>query len=193
MVKLWCSQWCLQICLTPTEDCWWKWIFLHQIHYVLSFISFRVPMKLCISAYEEIIALVLPCENESLIYGLVYFIENFSKSRVPWSTVKCFIQTLVFLFWQIRLMMLSKKHKEAFKVSVKSEFQQQQQRKGKIFWEILILSVCLFTACTDKLFNKKIIALKILICMTSIHLMLLPILLYSISDFCYCIWFFLMF
>lgn len=53
-------------------------------------------------------------------------------------------------------MMLSKKHKEAFKVSVKSEFQQQQQqRKGKIFWEILILSVCLFTACTDKLFNKK--------------------------------------
>lgn len=119
-------------------------------------------MKLCISAYEEIIALVLPCENESLIYGLVCFIE-------------------------IRLMMLSKKHKEAFKVSVKSEFQQQQQRKGKIFWEILILSVCLFTACTDKLFNKKIIALKILICMTSIHLMLLPILLYSISDFCYCI------
>lgn len=52
---------------------------------------------------------------------------------------------------------VTKEHKEAFKVSVKSEFQQQQQRKGKIFWEILILSVCLFTACTDKLFNKKIL------------------------------------
>lgn len=151
MVKLWCSQSCLQICLKPTEDYWWKWIFLHQIHYVLSFVSFRVPMRLCIAAYEEIIALALPCENESLIYGLVCFIENFSKSRAPWSIVKCFIQILVFLFWQIRLMMLSKKHTEAFKVSVKSEFQQQQQIKGKILWEILILSVCLFNACTDKL------------------------------------------
>lgn len=120
---------------------------------------FHVPMRLCIAAYEENIALALPCENKSLIYGLVCFIENFSKSRVPWSIVKCFIQILVFLFWQIRLMMLSKKHTESFKVSVKSEFQQQQQI-GKIFWEKLILSVCLFTACTDKLFNKKLLHWK---------------------------------
>lgn len=100
-----------------------KSFFIRFIMSCLLFVSFRVPIRLCIAVYEEIIALVLPCENESLIYGLVCFIENFSTSRVPWSTVKS-VKCLVFLFWQIRLMMLSKKHKEAFKLSVKSEFQQ---------------------------------------------------------------------